>query len=95
MVPPGVIDGCRWGLKVYEQDWLDREVLHLGELTRSATLGDTWLGQIGSAADAHGLSVQFCMAYPRHVLASAGLPAVTQARGGARAPTPFLSRGDY
>ena len=89
-----MIDGCRWGLKVYEQDWLDREVLHLGELTRSATLGDTWLDQIGSAADAHGLSVQFCMAYPRHVLASAGLPAVTQARGGACAPAPFLSRGD-
>jgi len=76
----------RWGLAVYEQDWLDTEfsgtVGHGGfpPLTQSATLATTWLRQMANAAAANGLAIQYCMSYARHILASTELPAVTQAR---------------
>lgn len=35
---------------------------------------------MADAAAAAGVSIQYCMSYPRHVLASAALPAVTQVR---------------
>ena len=52
-----------------------------GTLLRSATLGRQWMLQMGRATEAHNLSLQLCMAWPRHVLQSLEMPSVTQGRG--------------
>ena len=48
----------KWGLSVYEQDWLDREYDNVGVLHTNATLARTWLMQMGTAAQKHGLTIQ-------------------------------------
>ena len=73
-------NATRWGLRVYEQDWLDDEFDHFSPLTQSATLGTQWLAQMAEGASKSGLTIQYCMSYPRHILASVGLRSVTQAR---------------
>jgi len=70
----------KWGLTTYEQDWLDDEFDRFLPLTTSATLGRTWLKQMGTAAANNGISIQYCMSHCRHMLASVEIPAVTQAR---------------
>jgi hypothetical protein len=70
----------KWGLTTYEQDWLDDEFDNFLPLTTSATLGRTWLIQMGNAAASNGISIQYCMSHCRHMLASVEVPAVTQAR---------------
>ncbi len=69
-----------WGLSVYEQDWLCTTVQHMPVLQQQVFVGGDWLRQMGEGAYRHGLSVQYCMSYPRHVLQSVEIPAVTQAR---------------
>ena len=73
-------DAKQWGLTVYEQDWLDAETSKLGFLTSSATLGRQWLTQMANAAAKNDVTIQYCMSMARHILTSAELPAVTQAR---------------
>ena len=70
----------KWGLAVYEQDWLDQEFDNFPPLTTNATLARTWLAQMATGAARAGLTVQYCMSHCRHVLASAEFPSVTQAR---------------
>ena len=70
----------KWGLAVYEQDWLYNEFNGVPMLTRNATMARTWLMQMGEAAQKNGLTIQYCMAYPRHALQSVEIPAVTQIR---------------
>jgi len=70
----------KWGLTTYEQDWLDVQFDKFLPLTNSATLGRTWLMQMGTAAANNGISIQYCMSHCRHMLASVEIPAVTQAR---------------
>lgn len=55
-------------------------------LLTNATLGGTWFTQMGEAAVAHNVSVQLCMAYSRHVLASLASPSITQVRGMSHSP---------
>ena len=69
-----------WNLKVYEQDWLDNEYSHLNELTADLNLGQMWLLQMGEAAEELGLTIQYCMPWPRHILQSVMIPTVTQIR---------------
>merc|ERR1740117_1996578 len=69
-----------WGLAVYEQDWLYNEFNNVPMLTSNATMARTWLMQMGKAAEKNGLTIQYCMAYPRHALQSVEIPAVTQIR---------------
>ena len=45
----------KWGLTTYEQDWLDDEFDNFLPLTTSATLGRTWLIQMGNAAASNGI----------------------------------------
>ena len=73
-------DAKQWGLTVYEQDWMYNELNHVSGLTQSATLGQQWLNQMATAADKNDLTIQYCMSYPRHIMATIDLPAVTQAR---------------
>jgi len=69
-----------WGLSVYEQDWLHNEFEGLQATLTSATLGRDWLLQMGRGAEAAEVTIQYCMPYPRHVLQSVEVPAVTQSR---------------
>jgi len=75
-----LLNARRWGLAVYEQDWLNRETEIFPPLTESATLGRKWLTQMGRAAERAGLSIQYCMSFARHLMQSVEIPAVTQAR---------------
>eukprot|EP00055_Hartaetosiga_balthica_P010247 m.43186 g.43186 ORF g.43186 m.43186 type:complete len:767 (+) comp7096_c0_seq2:66-2366(+) len=69
-----------WGLYTYEQDWLYNEFEGVPYLHENVTMAREWLLQMGRAADANGLSIQYCMANPRHALQSAEIQAVTQIR---------------
>ncbi|XP_078489098.1 uncharacterized protein LOC100181073 isoform X2 [Ciona intestinalis] len=69
-----------WGLITYEQDWLDREFLDL-KITRSnITVANNWLKEMGEAASECDVTIQYCMALPRHIMQSVEIQAVTQAR---------------
>ena len=70
----------QWNLWTYEQDWLLTESGRLKELQMDLNLGQTWLGQMGEAAKEEGLTIQYCMAWPRHVLQAVMIPVVTQTR---------------
>ncbi|QDZ24382.1 hypothetical protein A3770_13p69000 [Chloropicon primus] len=69
-----------WGLATYEQDWLWPQFLGMTKLLEDASLGRAWLLQMGAAASAHNVNIQYCMAFPRHALQSLEVPAVTQIR---------------
>nr|XP_022327168.1 uncharacterized protein LOC111126669 isoform X3 [Crassostrea virginica] len=70
----------KWGLTVYEQDWLDIQTLGLVGLQTDLYLGERWMRQMAEAAEELNLTIQLCMSLPRHALMSVSLPAVTQAR---------------
>jgi len=69
-----------WGLRTYEQDWLDTVVDGMPSLTSNVTLGANWLRQMHHGAAKQGITIQYCMSMVRHILQSVELPAVTQAR---------------
>jgi len=69
-----------WGLITYEQDWESTSESDTPLLYNTTYFGKEWLTQMNNAAINHGLSIQYCMDYPRHLMTSAGLNAVTQAR---------------
>ncbi len=69
-----------WNMIVYEQDWLLTEFGRLKELEMDLGFGKTWLGEMGEAAEELGITIQYCMAWTRHVLQSVMIPAVTQMR---------------
>eukprot|EP01013_Petalomonas_cantuscygni_P008167 TRINITY_DN20876_c0_g1_i1.p1 TRINITY_DN20876_c0_g1~~TRINITY_DN20876_c0_g1_i1.p1 ORF type:complete len:853 (+),score=147.81 TRINITY_DN20876_c0_g1_i1:312-2561(+) len=73
-------NSTRWGLRVYEQDWLYTHFDKIVALNTNATLGMTWLRQMASACARHGVVIQYCMSDPRHILQATELPAVTNAR---------------
>ena len=67
-----------WGLRVYEQDWLSTVTDDLPALQENVTFGQDWLLHMGKAAEKHGLSIQYCMSYPRHVFTSLFLQSVSR-----------------
>jgi len=70
-----------WALEVYEQDWLSLEYAqYVSKMQSEAFFASDWLSSMGSAAKSAGLSIQYCMPYVRHLLFSASVEAVTQAR---------------
>lgn len=69
-----------WGLTTYEQDWLFNEFLGVDALLTNITLARQWLLQMNLGAEAAGVTIQFCMSFPRHTLQSVEMPAVTQVR---------------
>lgn len=70
----------RWGLKTYEQDWLNHQTLDFTPLLTNLSLGRRWLMDMGRAAKSNGLTVQYCMSLSRHIMQSLEIDAVTQAR---------------
>ncbi|XP_025087041.1 uncharacterized protein LOC112559818 [Pomacea canaliculata] len=69
-----------WGLIVYEQDWLDTEFTDVHASVASVDVARTWLMQMGEAARAVDVTIQYCSASPRHALQALEIPVVTQAR---------------
>ena len=63
-----------------EQDWLYNELGGVAELLTDVTLGRQWLLQMGAGAETAGVSIQLCMAYPRHTLQTLEMPTATQIR---------------
>jgi hypothetical protein len=51
-----------------------------GQMLSSATLARQWLLDMGAGAARHGLTVQYCMPFVRHLLQSAEVAQATQAR---------------
>ncbi|XP_046547851.1 uncharacterized protein LOC124257766 [Haliotis rubra] len=72
--------GRIWGLFAYEQDFLSEEFEQIKEFLTDIDLGRQWLTQMGNGAAKNGLTIQYCMSYPRHMLQSLEIPVVTQAR---------------
>ena len=62
----------------YEQDWLNYQVESIEPVHESLTLGERWLRQMDNAAERYGLTLQYCMPMPRHLLAAVQLKVVTQ-----------------
>ncbi|CAG5115344.1 unnamed protein product, partial [Candidula unifasciata] len=70
-----------WGKFIlYEQDWLNRETDKNAVLHSDLFVGRRWLSQMGKAAENYGITIQYCLSYPRHILQSLEIPSVTQAR---------------
>ncbi|KAK6165978.1 hypothetical protein SNE40_022777 [Patella caerulea] len=73
-------DGKTWGLMVYEQDFLNTNFDSINATVSDVVSGKTWLMEMGNAARKNGLTLQYCMSYPRHAMAALEIPVVTQAR---------------
>ena len=73
-------EGQKWGLKVYEQDWMSEQYLHTSELTSELGAAKTWLSLMAKSAESLNLNIQYCMAMPRMMLQSLEFPSVTQIR---------------
>jgi hypothetical protein len=59
-----------WGLRVYEQDWLNVELVSNARALRTdVSLGSRWLRQMAEAAGRAGLTIQYCMPLVRHLVA--------------------------
>ena len=73
-------NSSKWGLFMYEQDWLDTEYDNVMYLNKNASAARTWLLQMGTAAARNDLTIQYCMSHCRHIMQSVEIPAVTNAR---------------
>eukprot|EP01090_Pellita_catalonica_P002759 TRINITY_DN12359_c0_g1_i1.p1 TRINITY_DN12359_c0_g1~~TRINITY_DN12359_c0_g1_i1.p1 ORF type:complete len:705 (+),score=113.09 TRINITY_DN12359_c0_g1_i1:109-2115(+) len=69
-----------WGLAVYEQDWLVTTYQNNVATQSNFTNGARWLNAMGSAAQRLGLTVQYCMPLPLHLMQSTQIQSVTNAR---------------
>jgi hypothetical protein len=64
----------------YEQDWLWTQFLGMQTTTRTVNAAGDFLTQMAAAAEAWNVSIQYCMALPRHALAASSLLSVTHIR---------------
>jgi hypothetical protein len=69
-----------WGMTVYEQDWLITVWDTMSVTKTNVTAASSWLAAMGDAAASLGLTIQYCMPLPRHMLESTKHQAVTNAR---------------
>lgn len=69
-----------WGLRTYEQDWMNQQTIDFGPLMTNVSLGRRWLTSMGDAAKRNQLTVQYSMSLSRHVMQSVEIDAVTQVR---------------
>ena len=71
---------ARYGMVVYEQDWLYNEFNGLNATRQRLGLARDWLVQMGRGAARAGATVQYCMTYARMLLQSVEIGAVSQFR---------------
>ena len=67
-------------LATYEQDFLTRQYESCSILHTQYGMAKAWLSAMASAADTTNITIQYCMALPRHILQSASFRRVTHAR---------------
>jgi hypothetical protein len=69
-------DIASWGVKTYEQDWLDHNA------TPSEILGhgEKFMDEMARATKANGVTLQYCMETPRHILQASRYDNVTTIR---------------
>jgi hypothetical protein len=72
--------GMAVGMTSFEPDFMNENFNCVPEFIRSATAVMTWQHGMASAAQARGISVQWCYATPMDVLAAVDMPAVTNFR---------------
>ena len=68
------------GMATYEQDFLAKQYESVAVLQSTPGAAKSWLAAMAAGAEAEGVTVQYCMALPRHILQSASFPRVTHAR---------------
>lgn len=57
-----------WGVTIYEQDWLDRIYNFSPDFSTTPTTGEIFMDAMAQACKNSGLTMQYCMALPRHYL---------------------------
>jgi len=68
------------GISIYLQDWLDATYKFSPELHSVPGRGEAFLDGMANAMQAHGITMQYCMAYPLHMLQGAKYPNLTTIR---------------
>ncbi|MGA9118514.1 MAG: hypothetical protein WB699_04045, partial [Bacteroidota bacterium] len=58
-----------WGVVTYEQDWLSMIYRYSPEFSTTTWAGHQFLEEMSAACARHGMTMQYCMALPRHFLA--------------------------
>jgi len=59
-----------WGMVLYEQDWLVTTYRSMRVTKADVTAASRWLAAMATAAESLGLTIQYCMPLPRHMLES-------------------------
>ena len=72
--------GAQNGIAVYLQDWLNAIYNFSPELHSVPGKGLAFLDNMASAMAASGIAMQYCMAYPMHILEGAKYPNLTTVR---------------
>ena len=67
-------------MQTYEQDFLARQYDSCTILQEEMGAAKAWLAAMAAGAESENVTVQYCMALPRHILQSASFPRVTHAR---------------
>jgi len=83
--------GIQNGMKGYENDFLNFNLLSMPEFRTVFGASDAWLSSINTAAEEREIPVQMCMALPSDLLASLQFNAVTNYR----ASTDYASGGNW
>ena len=68
------------GIAVYLQDWLDATYRFSPQLQSVPGMGERFMGGMASAMAARGITMQYCMAYPLHMLQGVKYPNLTTIR---------------
>lgn len=68
------------GIAIYLQDWLDATYKYSPELHAVPGKGELFMDGMAAAMAAHGITMQYCMAYPLHMLQGVKYPNLTTIR---------------
>jgi hypothetical protein len=74
------VEAQKWGLILYEQDWLVTQTVEFLPTRTDIHIGHQWLMSMGEAADKQGINIQYCMGLSRHILQALQIPRVTNTR---------------
>ena len=72
-----------WGVESYLQDWMMDTYLFMNATQESVSVARNWLVNMGQAADAHDINIQYCLTLTRCGLTALEIPRVTMARASA------------
>jgi hypothetical protein len=76
-----IMSNCKkWNINTYKQDWMNNQVKACKILRDNPTTGNTWLMNMGNAAEKYDIKIQYCMSNPGMFLTSLKLNAVSFAR---------------